>query len=286
VSQEPHPRCIEGPIAIVGLGLIGTSIALAVRRALPDATLIGVDSLEVVRHARISETFTSTSTELDVVSTAELVVLATPVQAIIDILPRLNAIAPHARTTDVGSTKRAVITAARNAGLPNFVGGHPMAGSDRTGPDAAHADLFDTRPWFLVGSAAAVTEVGAFVHTLGGTPVFMSDDGSEHDRMMAAVSHLPQVVVSALMARVGETVGRDGLVYAGSGLRDTTRLAASEASVWQSILSTNADALQPLLMQLAADLQAIAGDLEDPAAVRRLFGMANMFRRSLIGQTS
>jgi prephenate dehydrogenase len=127
----------------------------------------------------------------------------------------------------------------------------------------------------------AVAEMGAVVQELGAAPVFMSDAGDEHDRLMAAVSHLPQVVVSALMARVGETVGQDGLDYAGAGLRDTTRLAGSEASVWESVLATNGDALQPLLMELADDLQKIARQLDDRAAVRRLFGIANMYRRAL-----
>lgn len=272
-------------IGIVGLGLIGTSIALALRRAQPEVALIGVDRAEVIHHPRIIDTFTTPTTDLVAVSNANLIVLATPVQTIIETLPALSALAPGARVTDAGSTKRQILAAARAAGLSDFVGGHPMAGSDRTGPDAARADLFDAKPWFLIGSAPALTEMGAFVQQLGAIPVFMTDDGSQHDRVMAAVSHLPQVVVSALMARVGETVGAEGLHYAGSGLRDTTRLAASEASVWESVLATNADALGPLLTQLAGDLQSIAGQLDDPVAMRRLFGMANMFRRNLTGQT-
>ncbi len=138
-----------------------------------------------------------------------------------------------------------------------------MAGSDRTGPGSARADLFDARPWFLVGEPEATAEAAGFVRSLGATPVFMTDDGTAHDSMMAAVSHLPQVVASALMARVGESVGRDGLAYAGSGLRDATRLAGSQSSVWESVLATNADALQPLLQELAGDLERIAGQLQD-----------------------
>jgi prephenate dehydrogenase len=273
-------------IGIVGLGLIGTSIALAIRRVQPDATLIGVDRDDVIRHPRIIDTFTATTTELPALGDAEVIVLATPVDAILETLPRLPAIAPHARITDTGSTKRAVLAAARAAGLTGFVGGHPMAGSDRTGPDAARADLFDARPWFVIGGAALVSDIGTFVQRLGATAMFMTDDGAEHDRTMAAVSHLPQVVVSALMARVGETVGNEGLAFAGSGLRDSTRLAASEGSVWESVLATNADELRPLLMQLAADLEQIAGQLDKPAATRRLFGIANMYRRNVTGQTS
>jgi prephenate dehydrogenase len=268
-------------IGIVGLGLIGTSVALAARRAWPGAELFGVDGPNVIRHPRIVETFTVAATELSLVADTTLVVLATPVDAILDIIPRLCALTPNARITDTGSTKRAIMAAAREAGLKNFVGGHPMAGSEHHGPDAARADLFDARPWFLIGEAAAVADMGILVQALGAAPLFMSDGGAEHDRVMAAVSHLPQVVVSALMARVGETVGQDGLSYAGAGLRDTTRLAGSEASVWESVLATNGDALQPLLLELADDLQKIARQLDDRSAVRRLFGIANMYRRAL-----
>jgi prephenate dehydrogenase len=100
------------------------------------------------------------------------------------------------------------------------------------------------------------------------------------------VSHLPQVVATALMLRVGEAVGHDGLAYAGAGLRDTTRLAESGASVWESVLATNADTLRPLLLELADDLRHIAGGLNDSAAVRRLFGTANLYRREFTGRSS
>lgn len=268
-------------IAIVGLGLIGTSIALAIRRRQPGVTLIGVDRADVIRHPRIVETFTVAATELSAAADADLLVLATPVDVILDTLPKIRALAPRGAVIDTGSTKRAILAAARASGLTNFVGGHPMAGSAASGPDAARADLFDTRPWFLIGATAAVSEAGAFVQQLGATPVFMNDDGSQHDRVMAAVSHLPQVVVSALMARVGETVGVDGLGYAGAGLRDTTRLAGSDARVWESVLATNADTLGPLLIELADDLRKIASQLNDATAMRRLFGIANMYRQEL-----
>jgi prephenate dehydrogenase len=124
------------------------------------------------------------------------------------------------------------------------------------------------------------------VQALGSIPIFMTDDGSEHDRVMGAVSHLPQVVASALMSRVGEAVGYQKLAYAGAGLRDTTRLAESGANVWESVLATNADILRPLLLELAEDLRHIAADLNDSAAVRRLFGTANMYRREFTGQSS
>jgi prephenate dehydrogenase len=272
-------------VAVVGLGLIGTSVALALKRADADATLIGIDRADVIRHPRIVELFTIASTELEIVADADVVILATPVGAILGMLPAVAKLAPKATIMDTGSTKRAILAAAREAGLSHFVGGHPLAGLERSGPDAARADLFDARPWFLIGAGAPLTAMAAFVQRLGATAVFMSDDGSQHDRLMGAVSHLPQVVATALMARVGEVVGRDGLAHAGNGLRDTTRLAASEARVWESILETNADTLRPLLEQLADDLEQIARQLDDPSALRRLFGIANLYRAELTGRT-
>ena len=268
-------------IAIVGVGLIGTSIALAWRRLHPHAVVVGVDNADVIRHPRVFETLSCASTDLAAVADAEIIVLAAPVGAIVDLLPSIAEIAPAALVLDTGSTKRAILDAARSARLTRFVGGHPMAGSDRSGPDAARADLFDARSWFVIGRAPAAFEAGTFVRQLGATPIFMNDDGSEHDRVMAAVSHLPQVVATALMARVGETVGRDGLAHAGTGLRDTTRVAGSEARVWESVLATNADSVRPLLLQLSEDLERLAGQLDDPAAIRRLFGLANMYRKNL-----
>jgi prephenate dehydrogenase len=277
---------LDSRIAIVGTGLIGTSVALAIRRLNPDAVLIGIDRPEVLEHPRLAETFSTLSSTLDAAASADIILLAAPVQAIIDILRQPVMQSPRTLVMDTGSTKRTIVHAARAAGIEDFVGGHPMAGSERSGPDAARHDLFEARPWFLVGSAPALARAGSFVQALGALPVFMTDDGERHDRLMAAVSHLPQVVVSALMARVGETVGRDGLAYAGTGLRDSTRLAASEARVWESILATNVEALRPLLLELANDLQQIATQLDDPAATRRLFGLANLYRRSLTGETS
>jgi prephenate dehydrogenase len=272
-------------IAIVGTGLIGTSIALAIRRLNRDATLIGIDRPEVLQHPRLVETFTTLASTIEAAAPADIIVLAAPVQAIIEILQQPVVRSPRTLVMDTGSTKRAIVQAARAAGMTNFVGGHPMAGSERSGPDAARPELFEARHWFLVGGAPALARAGALVQAFGALPVFMTDDGERHDTLMAAVSHAPQVVVSALMARVGETVGHDGLAYAGAGLRDSTRLAASEARVWESILATNAEALRPLLLQLAEDLQRIATQLDDPAATRRLFGLANLYRRSLTGQT-
>jgi prephenate dehydrogenase len=252
-------------LAIVGPGLIGTSVALAARRVWPDLALTEIDRGQ----------------SLNLASEADIVVLATPVEVTVDLLRHHSHHFSAATVLDTGSTKRAIVAAARDAGLTNFVGGHPMAGAASSGPTAARADLFDGKSWFLVShgaTAPAVTRVQNFVRALGATPMLLDDDGSEHDRVMAAVSHLPQVVASALMVVAGQAAGERGLSWAGAGLRDTTRLADSSATMWEGILASNADELRPLLTRLADHLQRIAGQLEQPQDVRKLFESARRLR--------
>ena len=255
-------------IAIVGPGLIGTSVPLAARRVWPDVTI----------------TEFGPGDSLAAAATADVILLATPVDVIIDILTREGHRFQEALVVDTGSTKRAILTVARQKVPLTFVGGHPMAGAASSGPGEARADLFDGRPWFLIPADAAspaLARAKAFVAALGATPVVIGDDGSEHDRVMAAVSHLPQVVASILMKVVGDRVGDAGLRWAGGGLRDTTRLASSSSSMWESILSTNASELRPLLLAVASEITSIADRMDDPAAVRSLFAAANDFRDRL-----
>jgi prephenate dehydrogenase len=254
-------------IAIVGPGLIGTSIALAARRRWPSLEIQTIDHGEPL--SKIGE--------------ALVVILATPVDVILKLLPNLSAaINPHALIIDTGSTKRAVMIAAAMAGLRQFVGGHPMAGGTAPGPAGARAELFDDAPWFLTNPDApdAVQRAASFVEALGARPIVLADHGEEHDRLMAAVSHLPQVAASMLMAVVMRVVGEQNLQWAGKGLRDTTRLAASGPEMWQSILATNAAELQPLLKYYAAELSSFAERLEDPEAVRQLFDEASRAKAS------
>ena len=251
----------------MGPGLIGTSIALAAQWRWPELEIKTIDQGEPL--SKIGE--------------ALVVVLATPVDVILELLPKLSAaINPEALILDTGSTKRAVMIAAAMSGLKQFVGGHPMAGGAAPGPAGARAELFDEAPWFLTNPDApdAVQRAVKFVEALGARPVVLADYGEEHDRLMAAVSHLPQVAASTLMAVVMRVVGEHNLQWAGKGLRDTTRLAASRPEMWQSILGTNAAELKPLLKYYAAELSAIADRLEDPEAVKQLFTEASRAKAS------
>lgn len=269
-------------LGIVGLGLIGTSVALAARRRWPDVHIIGVDHPPVLLQPKVVAALDVAAPDLPALKGADVIVLATPVDAIVSTLQRLPDIVSEPRLViDTGSTKRDIMAAARLAGVPSFVGGHPMAGAAGAGAELARADLFDNRVWLLIESAddALLSAARAFVEALGARPIVASAD--THDAVMAAVSHTPQIVASLLMTLVAEKVEADGLAWSGGGLRDTTRLAASPPGMWTSVLATNADLIAPLLVDLAARLHALAGSLGDKEVVERVLRDASHARARL-----
>ncbi len=268
-------------VLIVGAGLIGTSLGLAVRRAWPATH---VDAMDVATPAAPGQrgAFHRLIEASAPVPAYDLAVLACPVDAMPAWMTRLAALPGSGTITDVGSVKRGPREAARAAGLTRFVGGHPMAGAAVAGPALAVATLFDGRPWFIEPDDAppdAVETVHALIVACGGRPVPTVAD--EHDALVAAVSHLPQVVSSLLMSVVHEAAGKDGLACGAGGLRDTTRLASSAASMWLPILAANRDHLAPLVAELARRLAETATALGDREAMARLFAAANRARRDL-----
>jgi prephenate dehydrogenase len=266
-------------IAIVGFGLIGASIALAARRAWPSALLIAVDRKDVIETAMRMHAADVGGDDLVMTADADLVVLAAPVRANIEVLGELPLHIPRAATvTDVGSTKRETVTAA--AALPGrfrFVGGHPLAGAAIGGLESATPDLFAGRPWLLTGSDTALTD---FVEGLGARPHLVPAD--EHDSLVAYLSHLPQLAASALMHVVGERAGAAGLALAGRGLSDTTRLASSPADIWGDIAATNSDNLSRAIDELIDVLQRLRPGAEDSSrALERTFGSAAHWKQVL-----
>ncbi len=179
-------------------------------------------------------------------------------------MTRLAALRPDVPVTDVGGVKRGPAAAAAAAGLREFVGGHPMAGAAASGPASSSAALFDGRPWFVVPGTAADAStrvVTALAAACGATATAIS--AADHDALVAAISHLPQLVASILMQAVADRCDEAGLAGAGPGLRDTTRLAGSSADVWRPLVAANADHLGPLLLDLAERLRAAAAGLDD-----------------------
>jgi prephenate dehydrogenase len=272
-------------IAIIGVGLIGGSIAFAARRTFPDATIIGVDTDDVVVAARQLGALTHASTRLAGIRGADLVVLAAPVQANLGILWSLpEFVDPTTLVTDTGSTKRAIVDkAAALAGRLTFVGGHPLAGAARGGIEASRVDLFERRPWVLTPTAstprAPLDRLVSFIQSLGARPLEI--DAAEHDRLLAFTSHLPQLTASALMHVVGDTVGMKGIELSGGGLADTTRVAASPTRIWTDICATNIDELVPALDRLIETLTKVRADLTEGQSIGPLFESARRWREKL-----
>src|SRR6266851_10195683 len=280
-------------IGIVGLGLIGGSIALKARELWPTSLVIAVDNKDVLETAMRLYAIDVAAEDLIVLAEADLVVLAAPVKQNIALLAELDEhVRQPAVVTDTGSTKRDIVAAA--AALPPrfiFVGGHPLAGAAQGGLDHARPDLFVGRPWLLTpetmaadGARAfqaseAIEKLSAFVRALGAEPRVVAP--AAHDRLLAFLSHLPQLTASALMQVVGDAVGQDGLALAGRGLADTTRLASSPPDIWRDIAETNADEIGPALDALIAVLHDLRADLADGDRLSDVFDAAARWRASL-----
>ena len=285
-STEPPFRSV----AIVGLGLIGGSIALAMRERWPESRLFGVDADAVLAHALGAGAIERGFPNIRSLPESSLIVLAAPVRQNIELLRELadgvgGLVQRNAVVTDVGGTKRDIVSAARTfAANRAFVGGHPLGGGERGGFAFARPDLFAGRPWIFTPETTTASEVvdrlSRFVSGLGARPTILPAE--EHDRLMAFLSHLPQLAASALMEIVGSAARGDGLRLAGRGLVDTTRLASSPPDVWRDICLTNADAIGEALDCLIQRLQQLRGDLRSGDALETVFAEAARWRAELM----
>jgi prephenate dehydrogenase len=278
-TPAAQPKAVER-LAVVGTGLLGTSVALAARASGTHCSGFDLDSTVLERAAALSG-LEPTRSVAAAVTGAELVVVAVPAgSAAAAVQDVLAAASPQAVVTDVTSTKRSVAAVED----PRFVPGHPVAGGAPGGPTRAAADLFDGATWFLAPTDAttpeAVSLVERFVASLGARPV--RTDAAAHDRLLALTSHLPHALANLLMLRVAEAAEADDgpLAYAGTSLREMTRLAGANAAVWSDIFIENADeiasaltgfrsALDELERALAAgDRNALEASIEAAAAAR------------------
>jgi prephenate dehydrogenase len=272
-------------ISIVGLGLIGGSIALAVRERWPATRLTGVDRRAVLAHAHGSGAIDRSAESAVDASDADLIILAAPVRQNLKLLAEIAQRLPAtAIVTDVGGTKRGIVDAAAALACGSFVGGHPIGGAEHGGFGFARPDLFRHRPWIFTPvpstPAAALGRLFEFARGVGARPSTM--DATEHDRVMAFLSHLPQLTASALMDVIGTGAGGSALRLAGRGLVDTTRLASSPAETWRDVCATNADAVAEALDQLIARLTELRADLRGGDAVSRVFAEAAKWRAELM----
>jgi prephenate dehydrogenase len=250
-------------VLVAGTGLMGTSVALAVRAHGVEVHLADRDPAAARLAADLGAGAVATPD-----THAELAVIAVPPGGVARVLGELQARDAADSYTDLGSTKGLPQRQIEAAGCRTdvFVGGHPLAGRERSGPGAARADLFEGRPWVLTPSAATDAATLERARRLAllcdATPVVIGPE--EHDRAVALVSHAPQVVASLVAARLLPAPD-DAVRLAGQGLRDVTRIAASDPALWREILGSNAAAVAEVLEAIALDLGTVVRALRHAA---------------------
>ncbi len=290
------------PVAILGLGLIGGSVARALTRAGGWRVIAWSRAPDALERALADGAIDEVAADpVSAAASAPLVLLATPVPVILETLRALGPglAAAGALVTDVGSSKSLVMAAAARVPGLRFVGGHPMSGAESAGYGASRASLFDERPWVVVPGPASrpedVTAVGDLVRACGARPVEL--DAATHDRAVAAISHLPLVASLALadaaLASADWPVARQ---LAAQGWRDMTRLARGDPAMGGGMLATNAPAVAERLRDLRAVLDewqvrfdtlaaaaAPAGSDEEPAGVADLTARLQALAERLAG---
>lgn len=278
-AESPEPTFVTR-VVIAGLGLIGGSMALALRRARPELALAAWDEEPVLEQALARGVVDAACRPDDLVD-GDAFVIAAPPHASLFLLDSLPSRPAGIIVTDVVSTKRVIVDAAIAKGL-RFVGGHPMAGSEQSGLAHARADLFDGKRWFLVDAGAgdeANDAIETLVAATGARPEWI--EALHHDRLMAALSHLPQVAASALMAVSGRLAGESNLDLAGTGLRDTTRLAAGDPELWSEIAASNAEELSKAVRALREALERVEKSLDASEPLHEFFRDGQRWRGRL-----
>ena len=280
-------------LAIVGVGLMGGSLAAALRQARFVDRIVGVDedprSLEAARGRGLIDAAQDLETAA---READLMVLATPLGALPGLLARLSCCLPaHAVVTDMGSAKQSVVEAAHALGLSRFVPGHPMAGGECSGPMAARADLFAGRSAILTPTEGTDEEAVRTVRAMwvaAGARVILAD-AATHDRLVAYTSHLPHLLAFACAELLAGYAPAEALApFTGTGLKDFLRIAGSDPVMWRDICAANAASLAPALAAYAERLTGYSerlarGDFE---GLLRHFAAAQAFRADLMHRST
>jgi prephenate dehydrogenase len=266
---------VSHSIKIVGTGLLGTSLGLALARHGITAGLVNQSkaNLRLAIEYGAGEVFQGDP---------ELVIVCVPPDITAEKVIEQLELHPGAIVTDVASVKAdiAAEVAARSEHSELYVGSHPMAGREKGGVGSARADLFFARPWVITPTEhtpqVAVNRIRDLALQLGALPSVMTPD--EHDKAVAAVSHLPQLLASALAASLTD-VAQSEINLAGQGLRDTARIAASDPGLWVQILSQNASNVAPLIGDLATELNELHSSLSDIEASGALAKIHSLLER-------
>jgi prephenate dehydrogenase len=279
-------------ITIIGVGLIGGSLGLALKKKNPKFKITGIDKLEIIEKAIARGAIDEGTINLENgIKEADIIIIATPVKTIVDLLPRINPfIKKGCIVTDTGSTKGQIVEKANKILSKDvyFVGGHPIAGSEKYGIDSADPHLFQDKTYILTPTndtnLLALKKIFLLIKIINAKRLIL--DPLEHDRIVGAVSHLPQIMAVSLTNMIGELgqqENNDNYFKAiGEGFKDMTRIASSPYQMWEDICETNQENILEMIQEFRNYLRIIEDKLKNnPGNLKEEFQKAQILRKSI-----
>lgn len=279
-------------ITIIGVGLIGGSLGLALKKKNPKFKISGIDRLEIIEKAIARGAIDEGTINLENgIKEADIIIIATPVKIIVDLLPRINPfIKKGCLVTDTGSTKGQIVETADKILSKDvyFIGGHPIAGSEKYGIDSADPHLFQDKNYILTPTKdtnlLALKKIFLLIKIINAKRLML--DPLEHDRIVGAVSHLPQIMAVSLtnmIGKLGQQENNDNYFKAiGEGFRDMTRIASSPYQMWGDICETNQENILEMIQEFRNYLRIIEDKLKNnPGNLKEEFQKAQILRKSI-----
>lgn len=279
-------------ITIIGVGLIGGSLGLALKENRPNFKIVGIDKQEIIEKAIARGAIDEGTVNLEEgIKEADIVIIATPVKTILNLLTQINSfLKKGCIITDTGSTKGQIVERADKVLSKDifFIGGHPMAGSEEYGIDSANPHLFQERTYILTptkkSNLIAIEKISSLIKMIGANRLILNP--LEHDRIVGAVSHLPQIMAVSLINMVSELVQKENnnnyFKAVGAGFKDMTRIALSPYKVWEDICNTNQENILEMIQEFRNYLGVIEDKLKnDPCSLKEEFRKATKLRETL-----
>jgi prephenate dehydrogenase len=277
-------------ISIIGVGLIGGSLGLALKEKKPNFKIVGVDKQEIIEKAIARGAIDEGTVNLgEGTKEADIVIVATPVKTILELLPKINPfLKKGCLVTDTGSTKGQIVERANQVLSKDvfFVGGHPMAGSEKCGIEEANPHLFHNKTYILTptekSNLIAIDKIFSLIKNIDANRLIL--DPLEHDRIIGAVSHLPQIIAVSLINTTGELALRrnNNNYFKAIGFKDMTRIASSPYKIWEDICETNQENILEMIQEFRNYLEVIEDKLKnDPSSLKEEFQKAGKLKETL-----
>lgn len=279
-------------ITIIGVGLIGGSLGLALKEKKANFKIVGIDKQEIIEKAIARGAIDEGTVNLkEGIEEADIVIIATPVKTILNLLTQINPfLKKGCIVTDTGSTKQQIVQKANKVLSKDifFIGGHPMAGSEEYGIDSANSHLFQDKTYILTptkkSNLIAIEKISSLIKMIGGKRLILNS--LEHDRIVGTVSHLPQIMAVSLVNMVSELVRKENnnnyFKAVGEGFKDMTRIASSPYKIWEDICDTNQENILEMIQEFRNYLEVIEDKLKnDPSSLKEEFQKASKLREAL-----